>query len=76
MTEYTPEEIVEMADKLMKDIADSTKDIASEASEASEGAVDVTMAANYADRCAQLIKNLAESVSELHQRVDVLTEKE
>jgi chemotaxis regulatin CheY-phosphate phosphatase CheZ len=73
MTEYTPEEIVEMADKLMKDIADSTKDIASEES---EGAVDVTMAANYADRCAQLIKNLAESVSELHQRVDVLTEKE
>jgi chemotaxis regulatin CheY-phosphate phosphatase CheZ len=73
MTEYTPEEIVEMADKLMKDIADSTKDIASEES---EGAVDVTMAANYADRCAQLIKNLAESVSELHQRVDVITEKE
>ncbi len=73
MTEYTPEEIVEMAEKLMKDIADSTKDIASEAS---EGAVDVTMAANYADRCAHLIKNLAESVSELHQRVDVITEKE
>lgn len=70
MTEYTPEEIVEMADRLMKDIADSTKDIAS------EGTVDVTMAANYADKCAQLIKNLAESVSELHQRVDVLTEKE
>ncbi len=73
MTEYTPEEIVEMADRLMKDIADSTKDIASEAS---GGAVDVTMAANYADRCARLIKNLAESVSELHQRVDVITEKE
>ncbi len=70
MTEYTPEEIVEMADKLMKDIADTTKDIAS------EGTVDATMAANYADKCAQLIKNLAESVSELHQRVDVLTEKE
>ncbi len=70
MTEYTPEEIVEMADRLMKDIADSTRDIAS------EGTVDVTMAANYADRCAQLIKNLAESVSELHQRVDVITEKE
>ncbi len=70
MTEYTPEEIVEMAERLMKDIADSTKDIAS------EGTVDVTMAANYADRCAQLIKNLAESVSELHQRVDVITEKE
>ncbi len=70
MAVYTPEEIVEMADKLMKDIADSTKDIAS------EGTIDVTMAANYADKCAQLIKNLAESVSELHQRVDVLTEKE
>ncbi len=70
MTVYTPEEIVEMADRLMKDIADSTKDIAS------EGTVDSIMAANYADRCAQLIKNLAESVSELHQRVDVLTEKE
>ncbi len=70
MVLYTPEEIVEMADRLMKDIADSTKDIAS------EGAVDVTMAVNYADRCAQLIKNLAESMSELHQRVDVLTEKE
>ncbi len=70
MAVYTPEEIVEMADKLMKDIADSTKDIASEET------VDITMTANYADRCAQLIKNLAESVSELHQRVDVLTEKE
>jgi len=70
MVVYTPEEIVEMADRLMKDIADSTKDIAS------EEAIDVTMATNYADRCAQLIKNLAESVSELHQRVDVLTEKE
>lgn len=70
MAVYTPEEIVEMADRLMKDIADSTKDIAS------EEAVDIMMTANYADRCAQLIKNLAESVSELHQRVDVLTEKE
>jgi undecaprenyl pyrophosphate synthase len=70
MTIYTPEEIVEMAEKLMKDIADSTKDIAS------EEPVDVTMAVNYTDRCARLIKNLAESVSELHQRVDVLTEKE
>ena len=70
MVIYTPEEIVEMADRLMKDISDSTKDISSEAT------VDVTMAVNYADRCAQLIKNLAESVSELHQRVDVLTEKE
>ncbi len=70
MVTYTPEEIVEMADRLMKDISDSTKDISS------EGTADVTMAVNYADRCAQLIKNLAESVSELHQRVDVLTEKE
>jgi len=70
MVIYNPEEIVEMADRLMKDISDSTKDISSEEN------VDVTMAVNYADRCAQLIKNLAESVSELHQRVDVLTEKE
>jgi len=70
MAVYTPEEIVEMADRLMKDIADSTKDIAS------EEAVDITLAVNYADRCARLIKNLAESMSELHQRVDVLTEKE
>ncbi len=70
MVVYNPEEIVEMADRLMKDISDSTKDISS------EGIVDITMAVNYADRCAQLIKNLAESVSELHQRVDVLTEKE
>ncbi len=70
MVIYNPEEIVEMADRLMKDISDSTKDISS------EGTADVTMAVNYADRCAQLIKNLAESVSELHQRVDVLTEKE
>jgi hypothetical protein len=58
MATYTPEEIVEMADKLMKDIADSTKDIAS------EEAVDMRMTANYADRCAQLIKNLAESMAE------------
>ena len=70
MVIYNPEEIVEMADRLMKDISDSAKDISSEEN------VDVTMAVNYADRCAQLIKNLAESVSELHQRVDVLTEKE
>ena len=70
MVIYNPEEIVEMADRLMKDISDSTKDISSEEN------IDVTMAVNYADRCAQLIKNLAESVSELHQRVDVLTEKE
>lgn len=41
-----------MADRLMKDIADSTKDIAS------EEAVDITMTANFADRCTQLIKNL------------------
>ncbi|MDO8727637.1 MAG: hypothetical protein Q7J35_16350 [Candidatus Methanoperedens sp.] len=37
----------------------STKDIAS------EEAVDITMTANYADRCAQLIKNLAESACKL-----------
>jgi hypothetical protein len=42
MAVFTPEEIVEIADRLMKDIADSTKDIAS------EKAADVTMAANYA----------------------------
>lgn len=63
MVEYTPEEIVEMADLLMKDIARSKDDI------------DVKLAASFADRCAQIIKNLAESVAELHQRVDVLTEK-
>jgi len=57
-----PEEIVEMADRLMKDIAESDE-------------LDVTMAINYADRCAELIKKLAESMAELHQRVDVLTEK-
>ncbi len=64
MVVYTPEEIVEMAERLMNDIAD-TKDN-----------IDVTMAANFADRCTQLVKILAESVAELHQRVDVLTEKE
>ena len=65
-----PEEIVEMADKLMKDIADSTNDIAS------ESMIDPKTTLNYVDRCTQLIKNLAESVSELHQRVDVITEKD
>lgn len=64
MVVYTPEEIVEMAERLMNDIAD-TKDN-----------IDITMAANFADRCAQIVKILAESVAELHQRVDVLTEKE
>ncbi len=61
---YTPEEIVEMANDLMSDIAASKDDI------------DITLAANFADRCAMIIKNLAESVAELHQRVDVITEKE
>ncbi len=64
MVLYTPEEIVDMANRLMKDIADSKDDI------------DVIMAASFADRCAEIIKNLAESVAELHQRVDVITEKE
>lgn len=59
-----PEEIVDMANRLMKDIADSKDDI------------DAIMAASFADRCAELIKTLAESVAELHQRVDVLTEKD
>lgn len=64
MVVYTPEEIVEMAERLMNDIAD-TKDN-----------IDITMAASFTDRCAQLVKTLAENVAELHQRVDVLTEKE
>ncbi len=59
-----PEEIVEMANFLMKDIADSKDDL------------DVTLTASFVDRCAELVKNLAESVAELHQRVDVLTEKD
>jgi hypothetical protein len=63
MVLYTPEEIVDMANVLMKDIADS-KDV-----------IDVKLAASFADRCAEIIKNLAESVAELHQRVDVITEK-
>ncbi len=63
MVVYTPEEIVDMANGLMKDIADSKDDI------------DVKLAASFADRCAEIIKNLAESVAELHQRVDVITEK-
>ena len=58
-----PEEIVEMANLLLKDIADS-KDI------------DAKQAASFADRCAELIKNLAESMAELSNRVDVLTEKD
>ncbi len=63
MVVYTPEEIVDMANGLMKDIADSKDNI------------DVKLAASFADRCAEIIKNLAESVAELHQRVDVITEK-
>jgi hypothetical protein len=59
-----PEEIVEMANLLMKDIADSKENI------------DTKQAARFTDRCAELIKNLAESMSELHNRVDVLTEKD
>jgi hypothetical protein len=59
-----PEEIVEMANLLMKDIADSKDDL------------DVTLTASFVDRCTELVKNLAESVAELHQRVDVLTEKD
>ncbi len=74
MAEYTPEEIVEMADRLMKDIANSTKDIAD--AESPDQVTDVTMAVNFADRCAGILKNLAENVAELHQRVDVITEKE
>ncbi len=70
MVVYTPEEIIEMADRLMRDISNSTKDIAS------EEPIDSTIALNFADRCAKLIRNLAETVSELHQRVDVITEKE
>ncbi len=63
MAPYTPEEIVEMADELMKDIASSKDEI------------DAVLAANFADRCAQIVKSLAESVAELHTRVDVITEK-
>ncbi len=59
-----PEEIVEMANLLMKDIADSKDNI------------DAKQVASFADRCAELIKILAESVAELHNRVDVLTEKD
>ncbi len=64
MIMYTPEEIVDMAERLMKDIADS------------KDSLDVTMTASFVDRCAEIVKNLAESTAELHQRVDVLTEKE
>ncbi len=59
-----PEEIIEMAERLMKDIADSKDNL------------DITSAVSFTDRCAELIKKLAESMAELHQRVDVLTEKE
>jgi len=59
-----PEEIVEMANLLMKDIEDSKENI------------DARQAASFTDRCAELIKNLAESMAELHNRVDVLTEKD
>ncbi|MCX9011716.1 MAG: hypothetical protein OIN66_11420 [Candidatus Methanoperedens sp.] len=68
---YTPEEIVEMTDRLMKDIADSTRDIVE-----SREATDITMSTNFVDRCVGILKNLAESVAELHGRVDVLTEKD
>lgn len=64
MALYTPEEIVDMANSLMRDIADSKDDI------------DAKLAANFADRCAEIVKKLAESVAELHQRVDVLSEKD
>lgn len=68
---YTPEEIVEMADRLKKDIAESTRDIVE-----SREATDITMSTNFVDRCVDILKNLAESVAELHERVDVLTQKE
>ncbi len=61
---YTPEEVIDMANSLMRDIAKSKDDI------------DARLAASFADRCAEIVKNLAESVAELHQRVDVLTEKD
>ena len=48
----------------LKEIADSKDNI------------DVKLAVNFADKCAGIIRNLVESVAELHQRVDVLTEKE
>jgi len=74
VAEYTPEEIVEMADRLMKDIANLTKDIAD--AESPGQVIDITMAVNFVDRCAGILKNLAENMAELHQRVDVITEKE
>jgi len=64
MVVYNPEEIVEMASGLMKDIADLKDNI------------DVIMVASFVDRCTNIVKNLAESMAELHQRVDVLTEKD
>ena len=72
MTEHTPEEIVEMVDRLINDIASSTEDIA--AAENAKEVTDVTMAAYFADRWARILKTLAENVAELHERVDVLTE--
>lgn len=64
MVVNTPEEIIEMADRLMKDISDSKDNL------------DVIASVSFTDRCAEILKNLAESVAELHQRVDVITEKE
>ena len=64
MVIYMPEEIAEMAGSLMKDIANTKDDI------------DTKMAASFSDRCAELIKNLAKRMAELHQRVDMLTEKD
>lgn len=71
MAEYTPEELVEMADRLRKDIADTTKDIIE-----SKEVTDITMATNFIDKCAVILRNLAENLAELHERVDVLTEKD
>ncbi|MCZ7405236.1 MAG: hypothetical protein O8C67_09950 [Candidatus Methanoperedens sp.] len=64
MVAYTPEEIIEMTERLMKDISDSKDNL------------DVIASVSFTDRCAEILKNLAESVAELHQRVDVITEKE
>ncbi len=64
MVTYTPEEIIEMTERLMKDISDSKDNL------------DVIASVSFTDRCAEILKNLAESVAELHQRVDVISEKE
>lgn len=64
MVTYTPEEIIEMTERLMKDISDSKDNL------------DVIASVSFTDRCTEILKNLAESVAELHQRVDVITEKE